>query len=97
MKRSVPWPYFFLLPRSEMSPNHAYRHLWLQGAVGSGKSSIARSIAEWCYEEKRPLALFFFASEIGNVTQPCVSPSMAPRCCRFWQIFHSQINCGMVL
>jgi len=34
--------------------------LWLYGAAGAGKSSIARTIAEWCDKENRLLASFFF-------------------------------------
>src|SRR6266511_4219231 len=34
--------------------------LWLYGAAGSGKTSITRTIAEWCDEENRLLASFFF-------------------------------------
>ena len=34
--------------------------LWLYGAAGSGKSCIARSIAEWCQEQNLLLASFFF-------------------------------------
>ncbi|KDR67178.1 hypothetical protein GALMADRAFT_258560 [Galerina marginata CBS 339.88] len=35
--------------------------MWLNGAAGSGKSAIARSIAERCYEEGILLASYFFA------------------------------------
>lgn len=35
--------------------------LWLNGPAGSGKSAIAQSIAEQCYEEKLLLASFFFS------------------------------------
>src|SRR6266545_6285175 len=34
--------------------------LWLNGAAGSGKSCIARSVAEWCQEQDLLLASFFF-------------------------------------
>ena len=34
--------------------------LWLNGAAGSGKSCIARSVAEWCQEQNLLLASFFF-------------------------------------
>jgi hypothetical protein len=34
--------------------------LWLYGAAGSGKSCIARSIAEWCETRNLLLASFFF-------------------------------------
>jgi len=33
---------------------------WIYGAAGAGKSSIARSIAEWCQKERILLASFFF-------------------------------------
>ena len=34
--------------------------LWLYGAAGAGKSCIARSLAEWCDEQRLLLASFFF-------------------------------------
>ena len=34
--------------------------MWIYGAAGAGKSSIARSIAEWCQKEGILLASFFF-------------------------------------
>ncbi|KIM35817.1 hypothetical protein M413DRAFT_325348, partial [Hebeloma cylindrosporum] len=35
--------------------------LWFHGPAGSGKSAIARKIAELCESEKRLLATFFFS------------------------------------
>ena len=37
--------------------------MWMYGAAGAGKSSIARSFAEWCQEGKTLLASFFFRSD----------------------------------
>ena len=34
---------------------------WLHGPAGSGKSAIAQSIAEWCYEQGILVASFFFS------------------------------------
>jgi hypothetical protein len=34
--------------------------MWLYGGAGAGKSTIARSIAEWCEEERVLMSSFFF-------------------------------------
>jgi replication-associated recombination protein RarA len=34
--------------------------MWLYGGAGAGKSTIARTIAEWCEEERILLSSFFF-------------------------------------
>ena len=34
--------------------------MWLYGGAGAGKSTIARTIAEWCEEERVLLSSFFF-------------------------------------
>lgn len=34
--------------------------MWLYGGAGAGKSTIARTIAEWCQEERLLLSSFFF-------------------------------------
>ncbi|KAF8999267.1 hypothetical protein BDQ17DRAFT_1361067 [Cyathus striatus] len=45
--------------------------LWLSGPVGSGKSSIAQTMAEEWAGQKRVIATFFFSSQIqGTYTKP---------------------------
>ncbi|EGO02894.1 hypothetical protein SERLA73DRAFT_47817, partial [Serpula lacrymans var. lacrymans S7.3] len=39
---------------------------WLNGSAGSGKSTIAQTIAEWCADERKLAASFFFFRGIGN-------------------------------
>jgi hypothetical protein len=34
--------------------------MWLYGGAGAGKSTIARTISEWCHEERLLLSSFFF-------------------------------------
>ncbi|EGO00381.1 hypothetical protein SERLA73DRAFT_27611, partial [Serpula lacrymans var. lacrymans S7.3] len=38
---------------------------WLNGSAGSGKSTIAQSVAEWCADEGRIAASFFFFRGTG--------------------------------
>ncbi|EGO00453.1 hypothetical protein SERLA73DRAFT_26101, partial [Serpula lacrymans var. lacrymans S7.3] len=33
---------------------------WLNGSAGSGKSTIVQTVAEWCADEERVAASFFF-------------------------------------
>ncbi|KAF8985410.1 hypothetical protein BDQ17DRAFT_679476 [Cyathus striatus] len=42
-----------------MDPNK--RIMWLQGAAGAGKSSIAQTVAERCSEENKLISAFFFS------------------------------------
>ncbi|EGN99610.1 hypothetical protein SERLA73DRAFT_25779, partial [Serpula lacrymans var. lacrymans S7.3] len=39
---------------------------WLNGSAGSGKSTIAQTIAEWCAERERLAASFFFFRGTGD-------------------------------
>ena len=49
--------------------------LWLNGEAGTGKSCIARSIAEWCDQQQLLLASFFFlrTDSTRNNTQRFIS------------------------
>lgn len=44
---------------SHVEPNASI--MWLYGAAGSGKSCIARSVAEWCQDQNLLLASFLFS------------------------------------
>ncbi|EGN92590.1 hypothetical protein SERLA73DRAFT_156868, partial [Serpula lacrymans var. lacrymans S7.3] len=43
-----------------------YPIFWLNGSAGCGKSTIAQTIAEWCVDQKRLGASFFFFRGTGN-------------------------------
>lgn len=49
--------------------------LWLNGAAGAGKSSIARSIVELCLAQNIPIAGFFFfrSDPMRNTIEPVVA------------------------
>lgn len=67
--------------------------LWLYGAAGSGKSCIARSIAEWCEKRNLLLASFFFhrSDATRNSAQRLV-PTIAYNITQTSSIFRSNIS-----
>ncbi|KIX03045.1 uncharacterized protein Z518_06595 [Rhinocladiella mackenziei CBS 650.93] len=44
------------------------RIFWLNGMAGTGKSTIARTVARKCYEVKRLGGSFFFSRSVGDVS-----------------------------
>ncbi len=49
-------------------PTKTRRCLWVHGAEGSGKTRIAQTVADLCYEAGFPLATFFFSDVLRNGT-----------------------------
>jgi hypothetical protein len=48
--------------------HHSRNQYWLNGLAGTGKSTIARTVARRYFEQKRPGASFFFSRGSGDVS-----------------------------
>jgi hypothetical protein len=61
-------------PDHGQSPVHVgpkrHRIFWLTGVAGTGKSTIAQSVAEYCAKEKWLAASFFFSRDDGERNHP---------------------------
>ncbi|KLO12430.1 hypothetical protein SCHPADRAFT_998163 [Schizopora paradoxa] len=61
------------------------RHVfWLNGLAGTGKSTVAKSVAEWALQEKILGANFFFSRDIAELSKPSlVFPTISFELSRF--------------
>ncbi|KAF8805064.1 hypothetical protein BYT27DRAFT_7339948 [Phlegmacium glaucopus] len=56
--------------------------MWLYGPAGAGKSAIAQSIAELCYEANLLAASFFFSrTAVGRSDESCLIPTLVYQLC----------------
>ncbi|KAF5351164.1 hypothetical protein D9756_008242 [Leucocoprinus leucothites] len=77
-----------IISKLEIWLDDAYRGwsmLWLYGPAGTGKSAVAQTFAETCYEQGRLGAAFFFSRPNGRDKPMTVVPSL---------VYQLSINCS---
>ncbi|KAF9447659.1 hypothetical protein P691DRAFT_802094 [Macrolepiota fuliginosa MF-IS2] len=58
-------------------PGREWNMMWLRGPAGTGKSAVAQTFAEYCYEKGRLGAAFFFSRPNGRNKPETVIPTLA--------------------
>ncbi|KIJ07421.1 hypothetical protein PAXINDRAFT_121025 [Paxillus involutus ATCC 200175] len=80
------------IPLVSNSQNTSCRVFWINGLAGSGKSTIAQTVAEWCNEEKYLGASFFCSRDSAQCSNlNMVFPTIARQLAQYNSNFKKQL------
>jgi hypothetical protein len=76
----------------ENTDSSAPRIFWLNGLAGTGKTTIARTMADWAHQRGRLAATFFFSRNIDATRMPsAIIPTLAYQLARYQPSFRPLI------